>query len=95
MKFKVKAKRMGYYNHMRIREDQEFMMDESAMMKKDLVKDEEKLAKLMFVKGTSGEYILPSWVELIDDDALVDEYIAKKAKAKMKEKIIDANKDVI
>ena len=45
---KVKAMRLGYYNHRRVREDAIFMMDE-----KDMKKDEK-----------TGKFALPSWVTL-------------------------------
>lgn len=90
MKFKVKANKLGYYDHRRYREDEVFMMDENFMAKKSSVKDESKLAKCTFVSGSDGDRILPTWVDLVDD---VPKY--SKPVSKPKEKELNGNKDVI
>lgn len=89
MKFKVKATKLGYLNHIRYKEGQVFFLDESQMVKKSAVKDEAVLAKRKVVKSESGEFILPLWVELVEED------YEPKAPIKKSPKELSANKEVI
>lgn len=92
MKFKVKALKLGYVDHIRIKEGQVFMIDEKNCIEKKAVKDESKIEKLKdkIVKGPGGELYLPTWVELVDDTSK-----ASNKKNSHVEKSLDANMDVI
>jgi len=56
---KVKANRLGYYNHKRVREDAVFLMDEKHMKK--LTPDMNRSDMVI----VNDKFVLPSWVTLV------------------------------
>lgn len=69
MKFKVKATKLGYMNHVRYREGDVLFIDESQMVQKSKIKNEEILKKRQYLKTEDGiEYVLPLWLEEIKED---------------------------
>lgn len=77
MKIKVQALRQGYFGHVRIKEGQKFLMNLSGFTKKEDIKDEDKLKRLLkekaFVKFSGKEYLPPSWIKVLDSSAKVEE----------------------
>lgn len=67
MRLQVKALRMGYVNHKRIREGQIFLLASNSLAKKEEVKEVKK--EMQFVKLGGQEYLVPTWCELIDEKA--------------------------
>lgn len=89
MKFKVKATKLGYMNHVRYREGDVLFIDESQMVQKSKIKNEEILKKRKYLKTEDGvEYVLPLWLEEIKED-----YAPKETK-KSPQKIF-ASKEVL
>jgi hypothetical protein len=96
MKIKVQALRQGYFGHVRIKEGQKFLMNLSAFLKKEDIKDEEKLKKLQkekaFVKFSGKEYLPPSWIKVLDSSAKVEE---KQIELESQEEVPTLSEEVI
>ena len=86
MEFKVIAKQVGYYNHVRRREDSVFMMDEKDFVKVSDVKDKKMLEGRTVLKGDSGEIVLPKWVRLTKDQ---ENKLAARQKPKQQKEIAE------
>lgn len=89
MEFKVIAKQMGYYNHVRRREDSVFLMNEKDFVKVADVKDKKSLEGRVILKGDSGEVVLPKWVKL----AKGQDQAQQKSKQKPKQEVVQDLED--
>lgn len=68
MKFQVIAKRTGYYNHLRRKEESKFEMSYEGLTKAEKILDK---ANKTFIKYAGQEYFIPTWVKVIGPVDLV------------------------
>lgn len=80
MQVKVEALRQGYVNHVRIKEGKRFFINVKLFTAKDEIKDKERLKALekkkAFISAGGKEYLLPSWLKLLDSSKVKEEDVS-------------------